>query len=368
MSDPRRPSAAAPYGPGRGATQAPAPRFLRVISAETPEGRFDDGWGADEAATTRQTVVTFEHTRSPLSTNDSPDLPFSASLNPYKGCEHGCIYCFARPTHAYLDLSPGIDFETRLVAKPELPQALRTLFRKPSWRPQVIALGANTDPYQPIEREQGLSREVLEVMQEFQNPVAIVTKNNLVVRDLDLLVPLAKAQLAHVFVSVTTLDRGLARKMEPRAATPEKRLEAIATLARAGVPVGVMASPMIPGLNDAELDRILEAARQAGARSAAYIMVRLPLELKALFEGWLDTHYPERKTKILNLIRQVRGGKLYDAQWGSRMRGEGVYADLLRHRFEAAERRLGFGVLPPLRTDLFRVPAASGDQLSLFGR
>lgn len=348
---------------GRGATSAPAPRYLPVIREA-----IDDGWGSlDEPAPPLQTIVTAEQTRSPISRNDSPDVPFAASLNPYKGCEHGCIYCFARPTHAYLDLSPGLDFESRLVAKPELPAALRAMFTKPSWQPEVIAVGANTDPYQPIERDWQITRQALQVFSDFQNPCGIITKNNLVLRDLDLLAPMATRGLVHVFVSVTSLDRKLARTMEPRAASPQKRLEAIEGLAKAGVPVGVMAAPMIPGLNDAELENILLAARNAGASSASYVMVRLPLEIKELFEGWLQTHFPNRKEKVLNLIRQVRGGKLYDAHFGSRMRGEGPYADLMRRRYDAACARLKFPGMPQLRTDLFCRPAVASPQLSLFG-
>ncbi len=353
---------------GRGATSDPTPRYLPVVQERFDPQLVDDGWGVlDEAPPALKTIVTTEHTRSPIAHNESPDVPFSASLNPYKGCEHGCIYCFARPTHAYLDLSPGLDFESRLVAKPELPDALDKLFRKRSWQPQVIAVGANTDPYQPIERSWQITRKALEVFSNFRNPLGIITKNNLVLRDLDLLVPLAQQQLAHVFVSLTTLDRNLARKMEPRAASPDKRLEAMAALSQAGVPVGVMAAPMIPGINDHELDHILAAAKQAGAVTAGYVMLRLPLEIKELFEGWLEAHFPARKQKVLNLIRQARGGALYDAQFGTRMRGEGVYADLMQRRFTAAKARLKFAGMAPLRTDLFRVPPAAGDQLGLFG-
>lgn len=346
---------------GRGATIAPAPRYLPIV-----RDAIDDGWGSlDEPAPALVTSVTVEQTRTPISRNNSPDVPFSASLNPYKGCEHGCIYCFARPTHAYLDLSPGIDFESRLVAKPDLPQALRTMFGKPSWQPQVVAVGANTDPYQPIERQWQITRQALQVFAEFSNPLGIITKSNLVLRDLDLLVELSARGLVHVFVSLTTLDRTLARKMEPRAASPQKRLEAIEALSKAGVPVGVMAAPMIPGLNDAELDAILQSARQAGALSASYVMVRLPLEIKQLFEDWLQTHFPDRKDKILNLIRQVRGGKLYDAQFANRMRGEGPYADLMEQRFRSATTRFAYPGMPALRTDLFARPAPPKQQLDL---
>lgn len=349
--------------PGRGAVSNPHPRFLA-----TATDVFDDGWGtADEAPAPLRTTLTPERSRSIVTRNDSPDVPFEASINPYKGCEHGCIYCFARPTHAYLDLSPGLDFESRIVFKPDGPTLLEQTFRDPRYRPTVIALGANTDPYQPAERKLGLTRRLLEVFRAFRHPVGIVTKNNLVLRDLDLLKELAADGLVHVFLSVTTLDRTLARRMEPRAATPERRIEAIAALHGAGVPVGVLASPMIPALNDHELERILEAARAAGASYAGYSYVRLPLEIKDLFEGWLGEHFPDRRDRVLGLIRQDRGGKLYDPTFGDRMRGTGPYADLLRRRFELARGRLGFGDRNlPLRTDLFRQPPRPGDQLRLF--
>ncbi len=351
---------------GRGATLNPAPRYLPVVRESLDP--LDDGWGAgDEPPPPLKTSVTPERSRSILSHNDSPDVPFAASINPYKGCEHGCVYCFARPTHAYLDLSPGLDFESRIFSKPEAPQRLREAFRKPGYRPEVTVLGANTDPYQPTERTLGITRALLEVFLEFRHPVSIVTKGQLVTRDLDLLAPLAAEGLASVFLSVTSLDRTLARKMEPRAATPERRLEAIAALAAAGVPVGVLAAPMIPAINDNELERILQACHAAGARQAGYVFVRLPLEIKDLFEGWLQEHFPDRKDHVLSLIRQARGGQLYDARWGVRMRGTGPYAQLLDRRFEAASTRLGFGArTAPLRTDLFRVPPAAGDQLKLF--
>jgi DNA repair photolyase len=351
---------------GRGATHNPAPRYLPVVREAIDP--LDDGWGAgDEPPPPLQTTVTPERTRSILTHNDSPDVPFSASINPYKGCEHGCIYCFARPTHAYLDLSPGLDFESRLFSKPEGPQRLREAFRKPGYRPEVTVLGANTDPYQPIERELRITRGLLEVFWEFRHPVAIVTKGQLVVRDLDLLGALAAEGLASVSMSVTSLDRTLARKMEPRAATPERRLQAIAALAGAGVPVSVLAAPMIPAINDHELERILQACYEAGARGAGFVFVRLPLEIKDLFEGWLQEHFPDRKARVLSLIRQARGGNLYDARWGIRMRGTGPYAELLDRRFEAACARIGYGDRQSaLRTDRFRVPAAAGDQLKLF--
>lgn len=312
------------------------------------------------------TVVTAERSRTILTRNQSPDVPFDVSINPYKGCEHGCVYCFARPTHAYLDLSPGLDFETKITSKPDGPGLLRAAFRKRGYRPEPIALGANTDAYQPVERELGITRRLLEVFAEFRHPLSIITKSRLVLRDLDLLADLARDDLVHVMVSVTTLDPELARRMEPRAATPARRLEAIRALSDAGIPVGVLCSPIIPALNDAELERILEAVHAAGARAAGYIAIRLPLELKELFEGWLDEHYPLRKTHVLSRIRDMRGGVLYTSEWGTRMRGSGPYAELLSRRFDVAAARLGLDRrLPPLRTDHFSVPPQPGDQLQL---
>jgi DNA repair photolyase len=351
---------------GRGANRNPAPRYLPVVRAALDPA--DDGWGVgDEAPPPLKTTITPEKTRGIISHNDSPDVPFDSSINPYKGCEHGCVYCFARPTHAYLDLSPGLDFESRIFSKPEAAALLRQAFRKPGYRPEVIALGVNTDAYQPAERTLGITRALLEVFVEFQHPVGLVTKSALILRDLDLLGALAAQGLVSVAVSLTTLDRKLARTMEPRAATPERRLEAIAGLAGAGVPVTALVAPTIPAINDHELERILQAARQAGAGDAGYVFVRLPLEIKELFEGWLEEHFPDRKAHVLSLIRDARGGQLYDARFGVRMRGTGPYAALLEQRFAAACARLGFGERErALRTDLFRVPPAPGDQLRLF--
>ena len=346
-------------------------------AASNPDGRFepyqhvpfDDGWqGLDWEPTPISTTVTPEKTRTLITRNDSPDVPFDLSINPYKGCEHGCIYCFARPTHAYLGLSPGLDFESRIFSKPDAATRLREQLAKPKYKAQVIAIGANTDPYQPAERELEITRQILEVMIEHRHPVAIVTKSNLIARDLDLLRQLAAQRLVHVLISITTLDRGLARRMEPRAPTPERRLQAMAALAREGVPVGVLASPMIPGLNDSEMEKILEAAADAGASSAGYILLRLPLEVKELFQEWLAKHYPTKASHVLNLIRETREGKLYDPQFGTRMRGTGQYAELLARRFEVALRRFGLDRKPtPLDLRLFRVPARPGDQMTLFG-
>ena len=293
-----------PARKGRGAVRNVAGRFQKCEVVE-----FDDGWGTlDEPVPPLRTVVTAERSRTILCTNDSPDVPFEVSINPYKGCEHGCSYCFARPTHAFLDLSPGLDFESRIFSKPDAPSLLREALGRSGYRCKAIALGTNTDPYQPVERRLGITRSILEVLGQCRHPLSIVTKSNLVLRDLDLLAPMAREGRVMVFFSVTTLDRTLARRMEPRAPTPERRLQAMRKLGEAGVPVGVLASPMIPGLNDAELERILESSVAAGATRAGYILLRLPHELKQLFVDWLDAHYPGRATKVLNRLRAMRGG------------------------------------------------------------
>jgi DNA repair photolyase len=341
---------------GRGAVSNRSGRF-------EPESRaaFDDGWGSiDEPAAPLDTQVTVEKTKTILTRNDSPDIPFDRSINPYKGCEHGCIYCFARPTHAYLGMSPGLDFESKLVAKPDAAAALRAELSRPSYRCEVIALGANTDPYQPIERQWRITRAVLELLREARHPVSIVTKSNLVLRDLDILSEMAAQGLASVYLSITTLDRVLARRMEPRAPTPERRLDAVRALTDAGVPAGVLVSPIIPALNDPDIERVLAAAAEAGARAAHYILVRLPLEIADLFSEWLDAHYPDRAERVRNLIRDTRGGKLYDSRFGTRMRGEGVYADLIARRFQVAAHRLGLDRgMPALDCAQFQPPSAS---------
>ena len=349
---------------GRGAVGNVTGRF-------EPETRIttDDGWGtADLPPPLLDTVYGRDSAKTIINRNDSPDIPFDRSINPYRGCEHGCIYCFARPTHAYLGLSPGLDFESRIFIKEAAPELLAAELSRPGYRCATITLGANTDPYQPVERKERLTRRLLEVLQRFQHPVCIVTKSALVQRDIDILAAMAVDRLAGVAVSVTTLDRDLARRLEPRAATPERRLETIAALARAGIPVAVLASPMIPALNDMELDRILEAAAAAGASNAGTILVRLPLELAPLFEEWLETHVPDKAKHVMSLIRQSRGGKAYRAEWGTRMTGTGPYADMLRLRFERAIRRLGLtrGRVWQLDTTRFRPPSKPGDQLSLF--
>lgn len=344
---------------GRGAVSNPPNRF----DAATVRP-FDDGWdtlSADQAELPPlPTTLIRDASRSAISWNTSPDIGFDRALNPYRGCEHGCIYCYARPTHAYLGYSPGLDFETKLVFKPDVAALLEKELRKPGYVPRPLALGSNTDPYQPVERTLKLTRAVLEVLDRFNHPVTIVTKSAGVLRDLDLLGPMAQRGLARVCISVTTLDPSLARRMEPRAATPARRLAAIAGLASAGVPTGVMAAPMIPGLNDTELERILRAAAEAGARSAAYVLLRLPHELREMFRDWLAEHAPDRARHVLNLIRETRGGELSDPRFHHRMEGSGVYADLLARRFDRAARQHGLtDARTPLDCSRFAVPGGS---------
>ena len=354
--------------PSRGASANPDNRY-----AAHQREAVDDGWPADEAPPPLRTQVGLDASRTVISYNQSPDIPFDRSLNPYRGCEHGCIYCYARPSHAWLGLSPGLDFETRLFYKPDAAAQLERELAAPGYRPAPLALGANTDPYQPIERRYRVTRAVLQVLADCRHPLTITTKSALVLRDLDLLVPLARQRLAAVLVSVTTLDRALARRLEPRAATPERRLEVIGALAQAGVPVGVLVSPLIPGLTDDDLERILARAAQAGATRAASILIRLPLELADLFDAWLREHYPQRADKVLSLIRQCHGGRLNDPEFGARMTGSGPVADLLDQRFRLAARRLGLdGALAPadsgwdLDCTRFRRPLPIGTQLDLF--
>lgn len=352
---------------GRGALSNHDGRFeARVVED------YDDGWGSgadlqpdDERPAT---TVTPEDTRQPFGRNDSPDVPFDLSLNPYKGCEHGCIYCFARPTHAYLGLSPGLDFETRLIAKPQLPQRLREALGKPGYEPRPVALGANTDPYQPAEQQWRITRGVLEVLLEHRHPVGLITKSRRVLRDLDLLRQLAAHDLVHVMVTVTTLDPALAAALEPRASAPRARLDAIAKLREAGVPTGVLVAPVIPGLSDHEIEAILPAVAQAGAQAAGYVLLRLPREIGPLFEEWLEHHAPLRKERVLALLRAMRGGQLYRSEFGQRMRGSGEHAKLIERRFDLARRRAGIdGRLPQLRCDGFVRPPRSGENLELFG-
>jgi DNA repair photolyase len=324
---------------GRGALSNPAVRF-----ETTAREAFDDGWGSlAEIADLPPLPTTLlrEKARSAMAWNDSPDIGFDRSINPYRGCEHGCVYCYARPSHAYVGYSPGLDFETKLLFKPELPALLEKELRKPGYIARPVALGANTDPYQPIERTLLLTRQVLEVLERFGHPVTIVTKSAGVLRDLDILQRLAQRRLVHVCLSVTTLDAALARKMEPRAAAPARRVEAIRQLAAAGIPAGVLAAPMIPGLNDAELERILAACAGAGATRAGYVLLRLPLEIRELFEEWARAHFPDRAARILALVRETRAGAMYDSRFGARQTGTGVYADMLASRFRMAIGRLG---------------------------
>ena len=352
---------------GRGAVSNATARFER----ERREP-IDDGWsrtGAEDEEDEPprlKTTVTIDSSRTVIARNDSPDLGFDRSVNPYRGCEHGCIYCYARPSHAFLGLSPGLDFESRLLAKPAAPQLLAQELAKPGYTAEPLALGSNTDPYQPIEREMRITRGILEVLRDFNHPLTITTKSALVLRDLDILAPMAELGLAQVGISLTTLHPALARKMEPRAPRPRRRLEAIRALSLAGVPTAVMAAPMIPGLNDSELERILEAAAEAGASSASYVLLRLPLEIKDLFREWLEAHVPERAKHVLSLVRATRGGRLNDANFGSRFRGEGPYAELMRTRFKLARKRLGLE-RRNWRADCsrFRVPPRAGDQLKL---
>ena len=328
--------------------------------------RVDDGWELEDERPLR-TEVAIERPRSIITRNSSPDVPFDRSINPYRGCEHGCIYCFARPSHAFLGLSPGLDFETRLTAKPDAPKVLARELAKPGYRVATIAMGTNTDPYQPIEARFAIMRQVLGVLSAHRHPVTILTKGMLIERDADLLGEMGEARLAEAGLTLTTLDRRLARRMEPRAPAPERRLLTIGRLAAAGCPMRVSIGPVIPGLNDHELESLLEAARDAGAATAGYVVLRLPQEVGPLFRDWLEAHYPDRAKRVMNHVRELHGGKDYDAQWGRRMNGEGVIAALIARRFQTATARLGLvRRLPPLRTDLFRVPGRVPEQLSLF--
>src|SRR3954471_7266199 len=349
---------------GRGAVSNPDGRY-----EPTQRAPCDDGWGTLDEPPPLATEVTFEKARTIITRNDSPDISFDRSINPYRGCEHGCIYCFARPTHAYQGLSPGLVFETKLFAKPNGAELLEKELSAPGYRPRTIAMGTNTDPYQPIERKFRITRGILEVLNRFSHPVGLVTKSGLVTRDLDIFAAMAERSLAKVAVSVTTLDPKLARRMEPRAATPAKRLATIRQLAEAGVPATVMVAPILPAINDHEIEDILQAAVAAGARSAGYVLLRLPHELKDLVRDWLKEHYPDKLKHVFSLVRDARGGKDYDSAWGQRMTGAGPYAWMIGRRFETACERLGLNQRrAPLRTDLFAPPAkdAKARQLSLF--
>lgn len=347
---------------GRGAGFNPANRFDRFATQAV-----DDGWAREEDQPTLRTEVTEERPRRVITRNSSPDLGFDRSINPYRGCEHGCIYCFARPSHAYLGLSPGLDFETRLIARPDAPDCLARELSRKGYHPAPIAIGTSTDPYQPVERDRRIMRGVLEVLRAFRHPVGIVTKGSLVERDIDILAEMAGQGLAKVGVSLTTLDAGLARAMEPRVPAPVRRLKTIERLAAAGIPVRLMASPIVPGLTDHEIERLVQAGANAGAKAASMIVLRLPLEVAPLFKAWLAEHYPDRAARVMARVREVHGGADYNAGWGRRMTGTGVYAELMQTRFARARRAAGLARdLPALRVDRFAIPPRPGAQLSLF--
>jgi DNA repair photolyase len=378
----RHPPVTAPSEPAGAA--APFPELAVAIDRERRRGRgaqsnasgryeaearvaFDDGWQSLDELPAFKTSVEIDTARKVITRNDSPDIGFDRSINPYRGCEHGCVYCFARPTHAYLGLSPGLDFESRLYAKPDAPAMLAKELAAPDYEPRMIAIGTNTDPYQPIERERKIMRGILEVLEQAGHPVGIVTKSSLVTRDIDILSRMAKRNLAKVAISVTSLDPQLARTMEPRAPTPPRRLEALKLLADAGIPATVMVAPVIPALNDSEIERILDAAAHAGAREASYVLLRLPLEVRDLFREWLMANYPDRYRHVFTLIRDMRGGRDYDSQWGTRMKGTGPMAWMIGRRFEIACEKLGLNKRrSKLTTDHFVKPKGSGQQLSLF--
>ena len=347
---------------GRGAQTNETGRF----EAEKRES-FDDGWESLSELEAFRTEITVEKPKTIITRNDSPDISFDRSINPYRGCEHGCVYCFARPTHAYMGLSPGLDFESRLFVKEGAADLLERELSAPSYQPKTIAIGTNTDPYQPIERSHRVMRSVLEVLERTNHPVGIVTKSALVVRDIDILSRMAKKGLAKVALSVTTLDRSLARLMEPRAATPDRRLETIRPLSDAGIPTAVMVAPIIPAINDPEIEAILARAHAMGAREAGYVMLRLPLEVEDLFGEWLLAHFPDKFRHVMSIVRAMRSGKAYDSTWGKRMTGSGPYAWMAGRRFEIACNKLGFNKQrTKLRTDRFTPPMRSGQQLSLF--
>jgi DNA repair photolyase len=348
---------------GRGALSNPAVRFESTAVEKT-----DDGWQEEEVATSLPEIVLPDRAKSVITTNSSPDVGFEQSINPYRGCSHGCVYCFARPTHAYLGLSPGLDFETHLFYKENAVELLRAELGKRNYQCKPIALGINTDGWQPLERRLMVSRSILAVLAECRHPVTVVTKSTLILRDLDLLQDLARDRLVSVMVSITSLDATIKRTLEPRAAAPQARLKVIEQLSAAGVPVGVLVAPVIPALTDHEMEQILEAAQNAGATSAGYVLLRLPHEVKDLFREWLAEHYPDRARHVMSLINQSRGGKDYQAEFGTRMVGTGVFAQLLRARFDIAKRRFGLKKAEhrhELRTDLFRPPAAAAGQAQM---
>ncbi|MEW6677176.1 MAG: PA0069 family radical SAM protein [Pseudomonadota bacterium] len=347
---------------GRGAVSNPAHRY-ESLDREAA----DDGWVQDDVAQALpETQVIEQQARSALSFNDSPDIPFDRSVNPYQGCEHGCVYCYARPSHAYHGFSPGLDFETKIIARPNIAERLRVELAKPGYQPAPVALGANTDPWQPVERKLGITRQVLEVLAEARHPMMLVTKSSLVERDMDLLAEMARDGLVHAAVSICTLDADLARRLEPRAASPARRLKTLERLTGAGIPCAVLAAPVIPGLTDTDLERILTAARDAGARSAGYVLLRLPHELKTVFQDWLAVHHPLGANHVMSLLRQMRDGRENDPAFGLRQRGRGVFAELLARRFDVARRRLKLDQgLAALDSSRFRPPGRTG-QYSLF--
>lgn len=357
--------------------RSPKKIFKGRGSLSNPEGRFektvhrseDDGWAREEKDAPRPaTHVRIEQARSIISRNDSPDVPFEQSINPYRGCEHGCIYCFARPSHAYLNLSPGLDFETRLFAKANAAELLRKELARPGYCCSPINLGANTDPYQPVEREHRITRSILEVLRETRHPCTIVSKNALVERDLDLLVPMAQEHLVHVFISCAHLDNRLAAKLEPRASAPHRRIQAIRNLSEAGVPCGVLVAPIIPALNDRDMERVLQAAAEAGAKAAGYTTLRLPHELKQLFREWLAAHVPQRAEHVMSLVQQMNGGRDYDSDFRTRMHGQGAFAQLIARRFEVACAKYGYEHRGGVRLDTsrFAPPRAPSPQAELF--
>lgn len=345
---------------GRGATLSPDNRF-----SEIQREAFDDGWYPDEQADQVHTHLYIDSAKKIITYNQSPDVPFDRSINPYRGCEHGCVYCFARPTHAWLDLSPGLDFETKLFHKPDAPTLLKSELARKNYRCAPVALGINTDAYQPVERKLELTRNILQVLVEHKHPLSIVTKSSMIERDIDLLAEAAKQQLVEVAISITTLDRNLSRRMEPRAAAPQRRLETVKRLTEAGIPVMVLIAPLIPVLNESELETIMEASYEHGAIAAGYVLLRLPHELDNMFIDWLEKHEPLKASHIMNRIHDLRGGKNYESRFGERMRGTGIFADLIAKRYKVACRKLDFAGHPGLRSDLFTPPSPDG-QMTLF--
>jgi len=347
---------------GRGAVSNPDNRYH-----SHQRRKLDDGWYQDEPLPKLKTILHRDASKTLLTRNQSPDVPFNVSINPYRGCEHGCIYCFARPTHAYLDFSPGLDFETQLVIKPEAPQLLKKALEKNNYHCEVIAMGTNTDPYQPVEKEQRTTRQILEVLSEYHHPLSIVTKSSLIERDIDILSCMAKRNLVHVSLSLSTLDKDMARTLEPRAASPRRRLQTLATLRQAGIPTGVLVAPVIPVLTDPEIESIVEQAAQSGVSNAAYVLLRLPLEVAPLFEEWLQAHYPLKYQHVMTRVRDTRDGSLYQSQFGVRGRGVGAFAKIIQQRFNAACKR--YGIENPeivLETEKFKVPEGMFSQMSLF--